>query len=69
MKILDKKGLVSVVIVNYNNASFLDQSIKSILDQTYKNIEIIVVDDKSTDDSLKKLSKYKNKIKRWLYSC
>ena len=62
MKILDKKSLVSVIIVNYNNALFLEQSIKSILNQTYKNIEIIVVDDKSTDNSLKILSKYKNKI-------
>ena len=63
MKILDKRNLVSVIIVNYNNAKFLEQSIKSILNQTYKDVEIIVVDDKSTDDSLNKLSKYKNKIK------
>ena len=62
MKMLDKNNLVSVIIVNFNNASLLKQSIRSILNQTYKNIEIIVVDDKSTDDSLKKLQEYKNKI-------
>jgi glycosyltransferase involved in cell wall biosynthesis len=62
MKILDKNNLASVIIVNFNNASLLKESIKSILNQTYKNIEIIVVDDKSTDDSLKKLQEYKNKI-------
>ncbi len=62
MKIQDKNHLVSVIIVNYNNAPLLDQSINSILNQTYKNIEIIVVDDISTDDSIKKLNKYKNKI-------
>ena len=63
MKIQGKNYLASVIIVNYNNAPLLDQSIKSILNQTYKNIEIIVVDDISTDDSIKKLNKYKNKIK------
>ena len=62
MKIQGKNYLVSVIIVNYNNAPFLDESIKSILNQTYKNIEIIVVDDISTDDSIKKLNKYKNKV-------
>ena len=62
MKIQSKNYLVSVIIVNYNNAPFLDESIKSILNQTYKNIEIIVVDDISTDDSIKKLNKYKNKV-------
>ena len=62
MKTQDKNYLASVIIVNYNNANLLDQSIKSILCQTYKNIEIIVVDDMSTDDSIKKLNKYKNKI-------
>ena len=63
MKFLNKNPLVSVIIANYNNAVFLDQCIKSILNQTYKNIEIIVVDDKSTDNSIDELYKYKNKIK------
>jgi glycosyltransferase involved in cell wall biosynthesis len=63
MKNPNKKPLVSVIIVNYNNVYLLGQSIKSILNQTYKNIEIIVVDDQSTDNSIKELSKYKNKIK------
>ena len=63
MKSLNKNPLVTVIIVNYNNANLLGQCIKSILNQTYKNIEIIVVDDKSTDNSIDKLRMYKNKIK------
>ena len=63
MKTLNRNSLARIIIVNYNNAPFLSQYIKSILNQTYKNIEIIVVDDKSTDYSLDELYKYKNKIK------
>ncbi|MDC0974583.1 glycosyltransferase family 2 protein [Candidatus Pelagibacter sp.] len=63
MKFPNKNPLVSVIIVNYNNATLLGQSIKSILNQTYNNIEIIVVDDKSTDNSVNELHKYKNKIR------
>ena len=62
MKIQSENYLASVIIVNYNNAPLLDQCIKSIQNQTYKNIEIIVVDDISTDDSIKKLNKFKNKV-------
>ena len=43
--------LISVVVPVYNVHSFLDNCVKSILNQTYKNIEIILVDDGSTDDS------------------
>lgn len=50
--------LVSIVVTSYNHAEYLDQRIESILNQTYKNIEIIVVDDCSIDDSLEVLSKY-----------
>jgi len=54
--------LVSVVIPVYNSENFLAESIESVLNQTYENIEIIAVDDGSTDNSLKILQKYEDKI-------
>ena len=53
-----KKNLVSILIINYNNAKYLDRSIKSCLNQTYKNLEILIYDDKSNDDSKLILNKY-----------
>jgi glycosyltransferase involved in cell wall biosynthesis len=50
--------LVSIVIPSYNSAQWLPDTIKSILDQTYKNIEIIVVDDCSTDNTYEVVSKF-----------
>lgn len=46
------RPLVSVVVINYNNAHLLEKSIGSVVNQTLRNIEIIVVDDCSTDESL-----------------
>jgi glycosyltransferase involved in cell wall biosynthesis len=58
---------VSVIMTTYNSEKFLNYSIKSILDQTYQNIELIIVDDNSNDRTLDYLLKirkiYKNKIK------
>ena len=51
MRIPENKK-VSVLIVNYNNSIYLERCIRSVKCQNYKNIEIIVVDDYSTDNSL-----------------
>jgi len=47
------KELVSIVISNFNKEKYIRNSINSVLNQTYKNIEIIIVDDGSTDGSNK----------------
>ena len=48
--------LVSVIIPSFNHKNYVLQSIKSVFDQTYKNTEIIVVDDGSTDGSVEILT-------------
>ncbi len=53
--------LASIIIINFNKSDFLLDSIKSSVKQTYKKKEIIFFDDKSTDDSLKKIKNFKVK--------
>ena len=53
---------VSIIIPVYNSEIFLTESIESVLNQTYKNIEIIAVNDGSTDNSLRILKQYSEKI-------
>ena len=48
---VQKNILVSILINNFNNQKYIKKSIYSTLNQNYKNIEIIVYDDKSTDNS------------------
>ena len=51
--------LISILIINYNNSKLLTRAINSCLNQTYKNIEILIFDDKSVDNSMKIINKYK----------
>ena len=55
-------NLVSVIIPVYNSEIYLEECLDSIISQTYQNIEIIVVDDGSTDSSPEILKKYSDKV-------
>ena len=54
--------LVSILINNYNYGRFLSEAIDSALNQTYRNIEVIVVDDGSVDESRETIGMYGNRI-------
>lgn len=51
--------LVSVIIPNYNHARYLPERMESVFGQTYKNIEVIILDDCSTDNSRNIIEQYK----------
>lgn len=54
------KPLVSVIVPNYNHEKYLVQRLESIFNQTYQNIEVILMDDCSTDNSLSIFERYKD---------
>lgn len=59
-----KENLISVILPIYNVSNYLDRCMESVIHQTYNNIEIIMVDDGSTDDSALKCDEYKKKDDR-----
>jgi GT2 family glycosyltransferase len=56
------RRLASVVIDNYNYAAFVDRAIESALAQTWPHVEVVVVDDGSTDDSRAVIERYRDRI-------
>ncbi len=56
--LIPQKPLFSVIIANYNSRAYIDQAIQSVLIQTFKEWELIIVDDSSTDDSIEIINNY-----------
>lgn len=56
--VLGKKPAVSIIVPNYNHASYLPRRLENIFNQTFKDFEVILLDDASTDESIEVLKKY-----------
>ena len=59
---MEKEYRFSVIVSAFNVEQYIERAINSILDQDFKNYEVIVIDDKSTDGTLDKILKYDGKI-------
>lgn len=58
----DHEDKISIITVVYNGAKTIEQTVTSVLGQTYKNIEYIIIDGQSTDGTIDIIEKYKDKI-------
>lgn len=58
--------LISIITVSYNAAKTIEQTILSVIHQTYNNIEYIIIDGGSQDGTLKIIEKYQDKISFWI---
>lgn len=57
---------ISIITVVFNAAQFIEQTIKSIINQSYNNIEYIIIDGKSTDGTVDIIKQYNNNIHHWI---
>ena len=58
--------LISIITVVYNGEKYLEETIKSVIDQTYDKVEYVIIDGGSTDGTLDIIKKYEDKIDYWV---
>lgn len=61
-----KKPLISIVTAIFNGEKYLEETIQSVINQTYDNVEYIIIDGGSTDGTLNIIKKYEDKIDYWI---
>lgn len=57
---------LSIITITFNSNRYLEQTISSVINQSYKNIEYIIIDGGSTDNTLDIIKKYESKINYWI---
>ena len=62
----DDKPLISIIVPVYNLEQYVETFVKSLKEQTYSNIEVVIVNDGSTDSSLDKINQYTNNDARFI---
>ena len=65
-KSYENKPLISIITVVYNGEKYLEETIQSVINQTYDNVEYIVIDGGSTDNTLNIIKKYEDMIDYWV---
>lgn len=58
----DIKPLITIVTPSFNQGQFIEETILSVLNQTYKNIQYIIVDGGSTDNTMEVVEKYRDRV-------
>jgi glycosyltransferase involved in cell wall biosynthesis len=61
-----KQPLITIITVVYNDKDNIESTILSVVNQTYKNIEYIIIDGNSTDGTIDVIKKYEDKITHWI---
>ncbi|MFC4211320.1 glycosyltransferase family 2 protein [Pedobacter lithocola] len=61
-----KEPKISIITPSYNQGNYLEETILSVINQNYPNLEYIVIDGGSTDNSIDIIKKYQDKIKYWI---
>jgi len=63
---MKKPPKISIVIPSLNQGQFIEETIQSILNQEYPNLELIIIDGKSTDNTIEIVKKYEQYITYWI---
>lgn len=63
---MNKKHKISIITISYNQGEYIEETLRSVFNQNYENLEYILIDGGSTDNTLEVIKKYEDKIAYWV---